>query len=350
MTGSYTYQSTTGTLTVSQKELSDFSQQFPEIVEFRHRIAELFWLNLYTLEKAYGINPYEILEQVLALEQGRPTLRKPTRFRAKPLKGLMHAHWFCARFIPQNIVNELRSNGIADVANAVFGNGFNPDAIPTFVHSIIYEPVQKRTARGRLSGEWIIYASEVHNYYLCCCQHNSRDVVHKDLIRYARKDFPQLRWFKDNRDLVGQTIAEDLDTLLRGGKVKTLRTTVSDYGINELLCTIDYDNIDKYCTNFLLFLLSSLLNLEEIHILDPYTMQSPKEHLLNELKRRGLPVDSNLDTIKAALKITRPPSNSTRPSTYWLKISPIAPPQMSYLSFMTFLPISTELGVTFAHW
>jgi hypothetical protein len=186
----------------------------------------------------YGINPYDILEQVLALEQGRPTLRKPTRFRAKPLKGLMHTHWFCARFIPQNIVNELGPNGIADVANALFASGVDADAIPTFVHSIVYEPFQKRAARRRLSGEWIIYASEARNYYLCCCTHNSTESIHKDLIRYARKDFPQLQWFKDNRDLVGRIVGEDLDALLRSGKVKTLVIPASDYEVNELLSTL----------------------------------------------------------------------------------------------------------------
>ena len=57
-----------------------------------------------------------------------------------------------ARFIPQNIVNELGQNGISDVANAIFANRFDTDAIPNFVHSIIYEPFQKRAQRKRLSG------------------------------------------------------------------------------------------------------------------------------------------------------------------------------------------------------
>src|SRR4051794_7381094 len=173
MSGTYSYQSFRGTFTVSQNDLSEFSKRFSETAEFRKRIAELFWLNVYALERVYGVNPYKVLEQVLALEQGRPTLRKPTRFRAKPLKGLMHTHWFCARFIAQNLVNELGPDGITNAANAIFCDGFDADTISTFVHTITCEPSQRRAARGRLSGEWIIYAAEEHNYYLCCCGHSS---------------------------------------------------------------------------------------------------------------------------------------------------------------------------------
>jgi hypothetical protein len=92
MSGTYTYQSPGATFTVSQNDLSKFSNRFPEVAEFPNRIAELFWLNVYALERVHGIDPYEVLEQVLALEQGRPTLRNPTRFSRKPLKGLMHTH------------------------------------------------------------------------------------------------------------------------------------------------------------------------------------------------------------------------------------------------------------------
>jgi hypothetical protein len=306
MTGTYTYDSPNGSFTVSQKELSDFAQEFPETQNFRNRIAELFWLNVFAYQKIYGIDPYEILEQVLALEQGRSTLRKPTRFRGdKPLKGLMHAHWFCARFIPQNIVNELGPTGIADKANAVFRNGIDAEAVSTFVASIVYEPFSERRARGRLSGEWIIYAQEVEKYYLCCCTHSSADVIHKDLIRYARKDFPHLNWFRDSMNLIAQTIADDLDTLLRSGKVTRLDTIASDRDINELLCRINYDKIEQYCTAFLGYLLSSLLNLVEIHVLDSYTMETPKERLVDELKRRGIPVEGIEQQIKALTKIAR---------------------------------------------
>jgi hypothetical protein len=150
---------------------------------------------------------------------------------------------------------------------------------------------------------------------LCCCGHSSSDFIHKDIIRYARKDFPHLQWFKENRELVGQVIAEDLDAVFRNDNAKIINVPTSDYATNELLCTLDYDNLEKYCTKFLLAMLASLLNLEEIHALDAFAMQSPKEHLLKELTRRGLPADYNLDKIRAGLKITASVARRARPST-----------------------------------
>jgi len=305
MNGIYTYQSSDTSFTVSQQELAEFSKRFPETAGFRNRIAEFFWFNLYALEKDQGIDPNEVLREVVALEQGKPTLRTPTPFRWKPLKGLMHTHWFSARFIPQNIVNELGSDGILNAAQAFFPNGVvETDAIPGFADAITRAPFEQRQARGGLTGEWIIHAAEGQNYYLCCCGHRSADHIHKDIIRHARRDFPRLKWFIENRRLVAQVLAEDLDALLRTGKVKKLDVPFSDRDMNEFLCSLDYDNIDRYCNEFLGFLLSSLLTLDEIHVLDRFAMSYPKERLIFELRGRGLPADLDLTKIKALTKMT----------------------------------------------
>jgi hypothetical protein len=74
---------------------------------------------------------------------------------------------------------------------------------------------------------------------------------------------------------------------------------------DELLCSLDYDNLEKYCKEFLGFLLSSLLTLAELHLLDRFAMQTPQERLLAELKRRGLRADVGLNEIKAAIKLRR---------------------------------------------
>ncbi len=311
MNGIYTYQSSNSSFTVSQQGLAEFSKRFPETAAFRKRIAEFFWFNLYALEKDQGVDPNEVLREVIALERGTPTFRTPTPFTGKTLKGLMHTHWFSARFIPHNIVSELGSDGIKDAAEAFFPNGVvEADAIRVFADAITYAPFEERRARDGLTGEWIIYAAEDQNYYLCCCGHKSADHIHKDIIRHARRDFPQLKWFNENRELIAQVIAEDLDALLRSGKVKILNVPSNNRDMNELLCSLDYDNLEKYCKEFLGFLLSSLLTLDEIHLLDRFAMQTPQERLLAELKRRGLRADVGLNEIKAAIKLTLPPSNS----------------------------------------
>jgi hypothetical protein len=311
MDGIYTYKSSNSEFTVTQRELAEFSNRFPETAGFRNRIAEFFWFNLYALEKDQGIDPREVLREVVALEQGKPTFRTPTPFRWKPLKGLMHMHWFSARFMPHNIASELGPDGIINAAQAFFPNGIiEADAIRGFADAITYAPFEQRRARGGLTGEWIIYAEDGQNYYLCCCGHSSADDIHKEIIRHARRDFPSLKWFKENRELIPQVLAEDLDTLLRSGKVKTLNVPSNNGDMNELLRSLDYDHLEKYCKEFLGFLLSSLLTLDEVHLLDRFAMQTPQERLLAELKRRGLRADVGLNEIKAAIKLTLPPPNS----------------------------------------
>jgi hypothetical protein len=183
MNGIYTYQSSKSSFRVSQQELAEFSRRFPETTTFRNRVAEFFCFNLYALEKDQGVDPNEGLREVLALEQDKPTYRTPTLFKRKPLKGLMHTHWFSARFIPHNIVYELGSDGIMNAAQAFFPNAVvEADAIPNFVDAVTYAPFEQRRARGSLTGEWIIYAAEGQNYYLCCCGHSSADHVHKDIM------------------------------------------------------------------------------------------------------------------------------------------------------------------------
>jgi hypothetical protein len=61
-------------------------------------------------------------------------------------------------------------------------------------------------------------------------------------------------------NLIAQTIAEDLDTLLRSGKVTRLETIVSDRDINELLCRMNYDKIEQYCAAFWFWVCSSGAN------------------------------------------------------------------------------------------
>ncbi|MBV8277088.1 MAG: hypothetical protein JO170_17775 [Verrucomicrobia bacterium] len=310
MNGIYTYQSSNSAFTVSQQQLAEFSKRFPETTAFRNRIGEFFWFNLHALEKDQGVDPTDVLREVIALEQGKPTFRTPTPFRRKPLKGLMHMHWFSARFMPHNIVSELGPDGVMNAAQAFFPNGIvEADAIRGFADAITYAPFEQREARGGLTGEWIIYAAEDQNYYLCCCGHKSADHIHKEIIRHARRDFPRLKWFNENRELLAQVIAEDLDALLRSGKVKTLNVPSTNRDMNELLCSLDYDNLDKYCEEFLGFLLCSLLTLDEIHLLDRFAMQTPQERLLAELKRRGLRADVGLNELMAAIKLTLPPLN-----------------------------------------
>ena len=314
MNGIYTYKSSNSEFTVTQRELAEFAERFPELAAFRNRIAEFFWFNLYALEKDQGVDPSDVLREIIALESGTRAFRKPTPFERKPLKGLMHTHWFSARFIPHNIKYGLGPDGIKNAIEAFFPNGIiEADAIRDFTDAITYGAFEQRRAKGGLTGEWIIYATEDQNYYLCCCGHKAADHIHKDIIRHARRDFPLLKWFKDNLDVVAQVVAEDLDALLCTGKVKTLNTVCSSEELNVLLGSLDHDNLQIYCNQFLVIMLASLLNVDDLHLLDSFAMESPKERLFAELQRRGLRPDVDLNRIRAALsKMTQTVVRRTR--------------------------------------
>jgi hypothetical protein len=77
----------------------------------------------------------------------------------------------------------------------------------------------------------------------------------------------------------------------------------SDYSMNELLSALDYNNLGQYCTKFLGAMLASLPRMDELHLLDSFAMQSPKELLIAEFKKRGLPIEGHLEELKAQLKM-----------------------------------------------
>jgi hypothetical protein len=56
---------------------------------------------------------------------------------------------------------------------------------------------------------------------------------------------------------VAQAIAEDLDALFREDEAKMFQVPTSDNSMNELLCALDHENLERYCTKFLLAMLAS---------------------------------------------------------------------------------------------
>jgi hypothetical protein len=87
--------------------------------------------------------------------------------------------------------------------------------------------------------------------------HRSAGHIQKDVIRHAHRDSPPLKWFIESRELVAQAIAEDLDALFREDEAKMFQVPTSDNSMNELLCALDHENLERYCTKFLLAMLAS---------------------------------------------------------------------------------------------
>ena len=149
MDGIYTYKSSKSEFTVTQRELGEFSNRFPETAALRNRIAEFFWFNLYALEKDQGVNPNDVLREIIALESSTNTFRKPTPFERKPLKGLMHTHWFSARFIPHYIKYGLGPDGIKNAVEAFFPNGvIEADLVP-ICSKLVRVPICSKLVRRR---------------------------------------------------------------------------------------------------------------------------------------------------------------------------------------------------------
>ena len=123
-----------------------------------------------------------------------------------PLKGLWHQHYFSARFLPKNIHLELGKTGVEKLVNEVVdpakSTKITPEMIKELAHRVTHEPLETRSAREKLTGEWIIYLRyEGKNYYLCCNTHDAGDqFIYDRIMENCVRDFPNLpAWLKAER-------------------------------------------------------------------------------------------------------------------------------------------------------
>ena len=126
-------------------------------------------------------NIFPILDEIGGLEGARLTrttrTKEPTQFTKTILDGLWHKHYVQARFIPRNVQNHWRSNNFENRIAAVIGDPTIRDdlKISAITQAFVQDGYAERAAAQRLTGEWIVYASQQGvNHYLTLGNHNER--------------------------------------------------------------------------------------------------------------------------------------------------------------------------------
>lgn len=167
------------------------------------RISELMWFDMYVMDKEFGVSPHDIFVSVNELEAGEKLsgVKPATQFKKLPLKGLWHKHFFSANFVPGNILLALGKDGMEKLVNETFDAANSPivtrEMIAELAHRVTYEPLEKRDADGKLTGEWIIFIkNDDKNYYLCLNTHAAGDqCIYDRIINFCVQDFPELpKW------------------------------------------------------------------------------------------------------------------------------------------------------------
>lgn len=193
------------TETISDNELSRYADEVGLNRIANDRYSRVFALDLLLHERFRGVEAWAIVDDIKALEQGRFDVRtKPAaQFRRAPLRGFWHKHYFSARFVAQNIINQLAGGRGEAVVRATLGailQGPSTEQMETqLAHRLTIEPMEEREAAGRLTGEWIIFVKHAGlNYYLCLANHESGDQAIYDRIKSTC--FPQFPFLAENHD------------------------------------------------------------------------------------------------------------------------------------------------------
>ena len=175
----------------------------PDLVS---RISEVMWFDMYVLDTEFGVSPHDILRSVNDLETGEKLrgVKPATVFGKLPLKGLWHKHFFSAHFLVNNIVLGHGKDGLEKLVNEVFDAANSPivtrEMIAEVARRATHDPLEKRDAAGKLTGEWIIFMKRAgKNYYLCVNTHAAGDqFIYDRILQHCVRDFPELpKWLKE---------------------------------------------------------------------------------------------------------------------------------------------------------
>lgn len=189
-------------LTVEQVDALKEALGLP--AEWRARVGAYFTMQLAYLQWQRLLDAYAIVHELRVLE-GEPGLisrtKPPTAFQRPPLVGLWHKHHFDPYFILKNLSTHLggltHGRGLDHAVNAVFGES-NERAVEEVVGQLasrlIDQTFFERLQKGRLTGEWIVYARRTEgNYYLTLGSHREAATLADRIRRSCGWEFPFLQ-------------------------------------------------------------------------------------------------------------------------------------------------------------
>lgn len=126
----------------------------------------------------YSFAVTDVLQALEIPSRGRRVEERP--FRRSPLRGLWHAHFFQAAFVPKNLSNEFQRREEPGIIDAVLENATELDemTVKRLAHETTVGAFERRAARNALTGEWIVYAQDGDDrLYLSLARHEEGDQV-----------------------------------------------------------------------------------------------------------------------------------------------------------------------------
>lgn len=161
------------------------------------RISQFFLIQLTSIRKYRVYSTFSITDVIQDLEGvGRGIKRRENQFKHLPLHGFWKAHFFDARFVVRNMINEMGiefkdSPKFSTLLRQAIGDEEkNPSKhgwIGRLSHEMTVGAFEKRARRNALTGEWIIFSKhEGKNYYLCISRHFSGKEKDQELFDFLQ--------------------------------------------------------------------------------------------------------------------------------------------------------------------
>ena len=140
------------------------------------RMSRLFCEQLAAGIKSRTLNSFEVTDVIQALEGHRTRGHVEVRaFNHPPLRGLLHAHFLQAAFIPKNLENEIKTRRGKALIDGVFKDKklSDEEKLKLASYQATFGLYNSRAANNALTGEWIIYADhQGKHYYLSIASHS----------------------------------------------------------------------------------------------------------------------------------------------------------------------------------
>ncbi len=146
------------------------------------------------------LNVFAIYDEIVALENSQQKVvgaKGAQRFKEKPLAGLSYKHYFDVNFLIENLKIEVgHEKTIEKFMTPRNGQIMTEEMINELTHEIVIKSFDRRSADGRLTGEWLIFEeTEEGNYYLtlAChkegeCRKEGDEIIYKRIMHYPEVD------------------------------------------------------------------------------------------------------------------------------------------------------------------
>jgi hypothetical protein len=191
-------------LGISEAEVQAFvaSSQAMHMVP-AEKLSELLVAQLAHASKHRTFDCFAVTDMIRRLEGTKnwdARLERPKKFKYKPLRGLWKVHFFEARFIARNLINEW---GLQYEESPKFDQLLDrvvqeEEASPSaagwggrLAHELVFKGME---TRKNVTGEWLVYGQHAgRNYYLCVTVHSSSpaqdQVIYNNMVALCGEEF-----------------------------------------------------------------------------------------------------------------------------------------------------------------